>query len=132
MIIGGYVCRYGQRSLLFVQQNLEDDIMVLLVSPIKHKLDVGGHGEHQAGPPTVTFQLFKVSGLVVEAVDAQQACQRQHYRLMTEAQLYTRVRQLQTAVGVVDKLSQQVPLRVGLVSAVEQRRPVHEVPPRCR
>ena len=120
VIIGGYVCRNGQRSLLFVKQYLEDDVFVGKVLAIEHKLDVRGHRKHQTSPPAMILKGSKVFRLEIETVDSQQAHQRQNDGFMAKAQRSAMNVPTHETIGFVDHLTQQMALGEGLLASVEQ------------
>ena len=70
MIVWCTIGMDGQTSFLFVQQYLEEDVLVLGTAAIEYELQAGGHGEDVGAPPAFAFNLVEIVGTQVIAVNA--------------------------------------------------------------
>ena len=63
-------CGDRERGFLFVEENLDKDIVVLWTATVEDELYVGTHGEDAGTPPAALFELVEAVGGEVVAVDA--------------------------------------------------------------
>ena len=120
--------RDGERGFLFVEENLDEDIVVLGTAAVENELDVGAHRENARAPPAAPFKFVKVAGGEVVAIDANETYQRQDDGLVAEAQLCSGTVEADATVSVGNELSQEVSLSIGLPTAIELAGSVLDVP----
>jgi hypothetical protein len=97
--------RDGESGFLFVEEDLDEDILVLGTTAIEDELYVGTHGEDAGAPPAAPFKFVKVAGGEVVAIDADETYQWQDDGLVAEAQLSSWTVEEYAAVSVGNKLS---------------------------
>jgi hypothetical protein len=120
--------RDGESGFLFVEEDLDEDILVLGTTAIEDELYVGTHGEDAGAPPAALFKFVKVAGGEVVAIDADETYQWENDGLVAEAQLCSGTVEADATVSVGNELSQEVSLSIGLPTAIEFAGSVLDVP----
>ena len=118
----------GQGGLDFVEEHLKEHVLILGIAAIEDELQVAAHGEDVGTPPTFFLEFVEIICFEVVAVDTYEAYQGEQHRLVSKAQLGSRIDQLNATVGIGNEAFEQVSLTLGLATAIELAGAVLYVP----
>ena len=117
-VVRAFHSLYWECCLLFIEQHLHPDVLVVDVMTIEYELDIATHREYLVVIPVVILQFVRMHSLAI-SVEVEQTSQWQHHGLMTEAQCGSWFVESDARVSLRDDFTEQVALGERLDSAIK-------------